>query len=46
MTPGMVAIILVGSFALLMAIFLGLVAWANWDIITEKSTDDITPTDN
>lgn len=44
MTPGTVAIILVGSFTLIMAIFLGLVTWANWDIITDKPTKEIIPT--
>lgn len=36
MTPGTVAIILVGCFTLIMAIFAGLVTWAKWDIITQK----------
>lgn len=35
MTPGQFIIAVLGTFALVMAIFLGLVTWANWDIITK-----------
>lgn len=43
MTPGTVAILLVGSFTLIMAIFAGLVTWANWDLIVESHH---APSDN
>lgn len=34
MTKVQVVIAILGSFTLVMAIFLGLVMWANWDLIT------------